>query len=170
MSQGLLDALPDEFVTSIEGLTLRLLEPGDADACWALVQANRGHLTRHGDFTEQVGASRDEVRAAFEGPPDPFERAYGIRLHGELVGQISLIAANPPHYGLGCWLAESATGKGYARAACEALFEQARTVLAATDIFAGVTHGNTSSVALVRRLGFTPVAAFDTYTRFQKSL
>lgn len=42
---------------------------------------------------------------------------------------------------------------------------QARVVLSATDVYAGVTHGNIASVNLLQRLGFTPVAQFDTHTR-----
>jgi RimJ/RimL family protein N-acetyltransferase len=38
--------------------------------------------------------------------------------------------------------------------------------LRATDIFAGVTHGNDKSVAVLRRLGFARVSSFQRYDRY----
>ncbi|WP_159392934.1 hypothetical protein [Streptomyces cyaneogriseus] len=47
------------------------------------------------------------------------------------------------------------------------MIDHAVRVLGATDIFAGVTHGNDKSAALLRRLGFEPVADFARCTRFR---
>ncbi|NKY99234.1 GNAT family N-acetyltransferase [Nocardiopsis alborubida] len=164
-----LSALPEELPTAIPEVRLRLLTPADTADHLALLRANRDHVTRHGDFTEQVRASAEDVRAALA-RTDGRERAYGIRLRGALVGQVSLIAVDPPRYGLGYWLDHGATGHGRAGAACAALVDRAHTVLGATDVFAGVTHGNTASAALLRRLGFAPVREFATYTRFRLAL
>ncbi|MFE1471731.1 GNAT family N-acetyltransferase [Nocardiopsis dassonvillei] len=164
-----LDALPKTLPTRIPGVSLRVLTPADSVDYQTLLRANHTHLTRHGDFTDQVRASAGEIEEALAHPSEK-ERAYGIRLHDTLVGQASIIAVAPPHYSLGYWLAQTATGQGRASAACAALIESSSTVLGATDMFAGVTHGNDSSVALLRRLGFTPVADFPTYTRFHLAL
>ncbi|MBB6119747.1 GNAT family N-acetyltransferase [Nocardiopsis algeriensis] len=164
-----LDALPPTLPTRIPGVSLRVLTSADSAEYRALLRANRAHLTRHGDFTDQVGASAEEIEEELAHPGEK-ERAYGIRLHGTLVGRVGIIAVAPPHYGLGYWLAQNATGHGRASAACAALVESASAVLGATDMFAGVTHGNDSSAALLRRLGFTPVAEFPTYTRFRLAL
>ena len=149
-------------------VSLRLLTPADSVEYRVLLHANRAHLTRHGDFTDQVEASAGELEEALAHPGK--ERAYGIRLHDTLVGQVSIIAVAPPRYSLGYWLARTATGQGRASAACAALIASSSTVLGATDMFAGVTHGNDPSVALLRRLGFTPVAELSTYTRFHLPL
>jgi len=79
------------------------------------------------------------------------------------------VPVDPPRYGLGYWLAEDATGHGYATAAVRALLDHART-LQATDVLAGVTHGNDRSVALLRRLGFARVAEFDSYDRYHRAV
>lgn len=42
--------------------------------------------------------------------------------------------------------------------------------LHATDLCAGVAHGNRTSVRVVLKNGFTEVARFDTYTRFHRPL
>lgn len=161
-------SLPDTVLTAETGLVLTRLLPDDAEAYLRLMRDNREHLTRHGDFEEQLEATVAATRAAFARHPEGGETAYGIRAQGRLVGGVSLVAVDPPRYGIGYWLDRSATGRGYMTAACEALLEQARRSLEATDFYAGVTHGNTESEAVLRRLGFTAVAGFDTYTRFHR--
>lgn len=169
MVRSYLDALPKTLPTPMPEVSLRLLTPADSADYRALLHANRAHLTRHGDFTDQVEASTAKIEKALA-HPEGRERAYGIRLHDTLVGQVSVIAVAPPRYSLGYWLARTATGQGRASAACAALIASSSTVLGATDMFAGVTHGNDPSVALLRRLGFVPVAEFATYTRFHLAL
>ena len=133
-----------------------------------LLQQNRGHLTAHGDYAEQVAMSRDQVEA--ELAADSANLRFGIVLSGTLIGRIDLIAADPPKYGLGYWLAKNATGQGYASAALRALIGHAGTELHATDIYAGVTRGNARSEALLERLGFLPVLDFDSHRRFHLGL
>ena len=67
---------------------------------------------------------------------------------------------------IGYWLDSEFTGKGYASACCQTVIDHARSSLGATDIFAGVTHGNAKSVAVLERLGFHRVEEFETYNRF----
>ncbi|WP_417309520.1 GNAT family N-acetyltransferase [Devosia sp.] len=67
-------------------------------------------------------------------------------------------------------MAQEATGQGHATAALEALLGFATTTLRATDIYAGVTHGNTRSAALLGRTGFTRTETFDTYSRYHRAL
>lgn len=133
-----------------------------------LIQKNRDHLTAHGDYAEQVAMSRDQVEA--ELASDSGNLRFGIVLGGTLIGRIDLVAADPPKYGLGYWLAKEATGQGYASAALRALIGHARIDLYATDIYAGVTRGNAKSEALLERLGFLPVLDFDSYRRFHLNL
>lgn len=157
---------PPDLPTRVPGLILRALTPEDADAYYALLDRNRRHLSRLGDYQEEGDATRAWVRNELDQDPGPHLR-YGIRLDGELIGRIDLIAVDPPRYGTGYWLGLDHTGAGRATAACEALFDYAVRALGATDIFAGVTHGNDRSTALLRRLGFEPVADFAHYTRFR---
>jgi RimJ/RimL family protein N-acetyltransferase len=150
----------------VPGLVLRALTPEDADAYYVLLDRNRRHLSRRGDYEEESDATRAWVGRHLDQDPGPGLR-YGIRLDGELIGRIDLIAVDPPRYGIGYWLGQDHTGAGRATAACVAVIDHAVRVLGATDIFAGVTHGNDKSAALLRRLGFEPVADFARYTRFR---
>lgn len=152
--------------TAVAGLVLRELGVADAGDYLAVLARNRAHLGRYGDYQDEVNATAAWVADHLRHPaPDRF----GIWLADRLIGRVDLVHAAPPQYGLGYWLSADATGHGYATAACAALIESARR-RGATDIFAGVTHGNDPSTALLRRLGFAPVADFESYTRFRLRL
>lgn len=158
---------PAELVTTRPGLTLRELTVPDAADYHQLVQRNRAHLTRLGDYRDEVAATPAEVAERF-GVLDPAAVRFGIRLHGVLIGRTDLVAVDPPRYGLGYWLDAGHTGRGLATLAVGALLRYAEERLDATEVFAGVTHGNSGSVALLHRLGFRRVEDFETYTRFRR--
>ncbi|WP_309141795.1 GNAT family N-acetyltransferase [Streptomyces griseicoloratus] len=158
-----------DIPTHVPGLVLRELTLQDADVYYALLDRNRKHLSRLGNYQAESEATPAWVREHLSEDPG-LSRRYGIRLNGELIGRVDLIAVDPPRYGTGYWLCESHVGAGHATAACAALYVYAARELGATDIFAGVTHGNDKSVALLRRLGFEPVADFEEYTRYRLSL
>jgi len=155
--------------TSIADVSLRELGSQDARQYYDLVNANREHLSRHGDYTAEQDATPEALVAYFSCPSDSNLR-LGIWHSTTLVGRVDLVPVNPPRYSIGYWLGSSYTGRGFATAACAAAIGYARDVLGATDIYAGITHGNERSMAIARRLGFTQVADFDTYTRFHLPL
>jgi ribosomal-protein-serine acetyltransferase len=43
-------------------------------------------------------------------------------------------------------------------------------MVGATDVYAGVTHGNGKSGAVLTRLGFKVAEVFETYTRYHRAL
>ena len=156
------------LVTQIPDLTLRRLGDADAGRLFELIQKNRHHLTAHGDHAEVVAASHETLVAELSGIDDQIR--LGIFLENRLVGRLDVIPVDPPRYGLGYWLCESEAGKGYGTAAVETATVFARDDLGATDIYAGVTHGNHRSMALLRRNGFVAVADFERYTRYHRAL
>jgi ribosomal-protein-serine acetyltransferase len=155
-----------ELPTARPGLMLRELTAADADDYYALIERNRRHLTRHGDYGELATTTLEQASESLTRAPDDNTR-FGIRLDGRLVGRVDLNPLNPPNYVLGVWLDEAATGKGHATEACRTALAFARSHLRATDVWAGVTHGNERSVALMGRLGFDGVAELDHHTRFR---
>ncbi|MDQ3095166.1 MAG: GNAT family N-acetyltransferase [Actinomycetota bacterium] len=158
-----------QIETLVPELRLRTLLASDAGAYHSLVQANAKHLTRFGDYQDEVAASEREIAAALADEQSPPLR-YGIVLASELIGRVDLVPVEPPKYGLGFWLSQPVTGRGYATAAVAALITHAARSLGATEVFAGVTHGNDKSVALLQRVGFEAVANFDDYRRYHLSL
>ncbi|MEU9581125.1 GNAT family N-acetyltransferase [Streptomyces chilikensis] len=158
-----------ELGTDIARLTLRALTAEQTDEYYALIDRNREHLTRYGDYRAPAASDHRAARAELLDDPYPSLRC-GVHLHGALIGRVDLVAVDPPKYGFGYWLDHAATGHGYATAACRALIEYGATVLGATDVFAGVTHGNDRSSAVLTRLGFRAAEIFDTYTRYHRAL
>lgn len=157
------------LATSISGLVLIPLTEDHSLALYTLIQHNRAHLTTHGDYEALVATPPDKLARELADPTNRDLR-FGIFLRQELVGRMDLIPVEPPRYGLGYWLAENATGKGYATVALNAVLEFASSALQASDIFAGVTHGNLASVAVLERNGFVPAETFESYTRFHRTL
>jgi RimJ/RimL family protein N-acetyltransferase len=155
--------------TSVSALALSPLSEVHARALYDLVQENRSHLTAYGDYVDLAALSLEALEAQLAGSAGD-NLQFGIFLHQELIGRVDLVPVAPPRYGLGYWLAQRWTGKGYATAALETLMEFAGTDLQATDIYAGVTNGNWRSAAVLERAGFQPVEVFETYTRFHRAL
>ncbi len=158
-----------EVATAVPELTLCALTAGRADEYHALIVRNREHLTQYGDYETLAASDYATAHAELLSDPGPSLRC-GILLHGTLIGRVDLVAVNPPKYGFGYWLDHEATGHGYATAACRALIEYGAAVLGATDVFAGVTHGNGKSSAVLTRLGFEVAEVFETYTRYHRVL
>ena len=150
----------------MQGLALRDLAPDDTGQLYALLQTNQSHLTAYDDYRDQVAASLEGLAAELAERASG-KRRFGIFLDGTLIGRADLTPVDQPRLGLGYWLAKNETGKGYARAALTTLLRFAASELGATEIYAGVTHGNERSAALLRRLDFVPITSFESYTRFR---
>lgn len=163
--------LPSNAVlrTAVQDLVLKELGPIDAETFHTLLQNNRAHLTAHGDFEQEVAAPLEKWIAEFASATRADFR-FGIFLAERLIGRLDIIPVDPPKYSIGYWLEEGATGRGYAGAAVARLVTLAREELNASDLYAGVTHGNVRSEALLGRLGFVPVASFERYKRFHLPL
>lgn len=155
---------PECVHTSVEGLTLRPLRPTDADAYHALLHQNQGHLGP--DYASELAQRVTDHAGRFEQNPTP-ALMFGIRLRGALVGRIDLVAVQPPKYGMGYWLTRDATGHGFATAAVNAITTYARDAAKATEVYAGVRHGNDKSVAVLERAGFVRSSRFEDYDRYR---
>jgi RimJ/RimL family protein N-acetyltransferase len=156
-----------ELRTSIPGLTVTSLTVADTDRYWMLVRDSVAHLTAHGDYGDEVRASRTDIAAELS--KSDGQLRYAIGHQDVLVGRVDLIPYRPGFYGVGYWLGRASTGRGFATAGVGALIDFAVARLGATDIYAGVTKGNTASEKVLEHLGFAPVADLETYTRFHLS-
>lgn len=153
------------LTTALPGLVLDALGPEEAGTFYDLLQRNRDHLTALGDFVDDVAAPPEKWVAEFA-LPDTEGGRFGLFLDRRLIGRLDLVAVDPPKYSIGYWLDAGHIGRGYAKAALTSLLAFAQDELGASDIYAGVTHGNVRSEALLARLGFVPVERFERYTRF----
>jgi RimJ/RimL family protein N-acetyltransferase len=156
-----------DVLTERPGVVLRSLAAQDAAAFHRLLHISAAHLSRFGDYTTSIDQSVTYWVEEFSASDPRLD--FGIYEDGILVGRAALNPVAPPRYGCGYLLAADACGRGLATLALSALVEHARALLDATDVFAGVTRGNSASVAVLRRVGFVHVASFPLYDRYQKS-
>jgi ribosomal-protein-serine acetyltransferase len=157
------------LATDIGQVELRELQETDADRYYEVVDRNRQHLSRYGDYLAERDATLASVIEYFAAPPDHNIR-LGVWHAGALIGRVDLNPVEPPRYAIGYWLDQAHCGRGFATSACAAAIGYAHRVLGATDIYAGVTHGDARSAALLHRLGFQRIADFDAYSRFHLAL
>jgi RimJ/RimL family protein N-acetyltransferase/broad-specificity NMP kinase len=155
--------------THVPGLDLRELTAQDASTYYRLVQDSAAHLTSHGDYGDEVAANLTDTIALLA-DQTALPVRFGVWHRGSLVGRVDLVPVDPPRFGLGYWLGDHAMHNGWCTASVARLLRHAADSLGATDIFAGVTHGNGRSVAVLMRLGFQQTERFDTYTRYHLPL
>jgi RimJ/RimL family protein N-acetyltransferase len=154
------DALPREDAA----VSLRPLTLDDVGRYYDLVDRNRQHLTRHGDYGFLCHATLDDLRAHLAEASQNVR--LGVWLQGELIGRIDLNPINPPRWVLGYWLDERLTGKGLMTMACRAAIGHA-SALGALELYAGVTDGNARSVRLLQRLEFEHIQDVDGRSRWR---
>jgi ribosomal-protein-serine acetyltransferase len=155
--------------TAMPDLRLIELQPEDADAYYALVDRNRGHLTQHGDYLDLGEATPASVTEDLMDPENRNAR-FGVWRGEQLIGRVDLNPRTTEDFVLGYWLGGEFTGQGYATTACAALIAYGHEALGARTIWAGVTKGNAKSEAVLHRLGFAEVSDQGTYTRFNRRL
>jgi RimJ/RimL family protein N-acetyltransferase len=156
-----------ELATDIEGLVLRSLGVADLDRYAALVSRNKVHLASHGDYEDLVRAPADQLEADLSG--DAVGR-FGVWLDEDLIGRVDLIPKDGSSAVLAYWLDRNRLHSGFATVSCQALLSYGEAQLGISDVWAGVTHGNDASVALLERLGFAEVEDMGTYSRFHLDL
>ncbi len=152
--------------TDLSGLNLIELTLDNAQDYYRLVDQNRDHLTQHGDYLDMKQATLESVINDLSDPADENAK-FGIWLNHTLIGRADLSPRAPGHFVIGYWLGSEYTGNGYATIACKALIQYGQDRFGATNVFAGVTKGNTASEALLGRLKFEQVEVRRTYTLFQ---
>ena len=146
-------------------ISLRRLGVDEGPLLHSMLQANAEHLTRLGDFADEVALTLDEVAARLA---DGIVR-FVIEDDGVPVGHLALVPVDPPRWTVGYWVAEEHIGRGVCTAAVRRALDEARA-LGATDLYAGVTHGNDASMAVLRKVGFGVETDLETYTRFRIGL
>lgn len=146
---------------------LRLIELSehDLDAYYALIDANREHLTRLGDYASMKTATRDSTRMALR-EHNGVDLRMGIWFNDQLTGRVDLLPKEPGKSGIGYWLGEAFIGRGFATLACRAIIEYGRNALGIEEVYAGVTKGNSASETVLHRAGFRLLADMGSYNRF----
>lgn len=152
--------------TACASTTIRPLRAVDIAPLVALMRRNRRHLNAHSSWDEVIDGAQADLQGRVEGDGPPL--AFAIWCGDHLAGGLTLLPVNPPRFGLSYWVDAGHTRRGAGTAAVAEAVEHARPM--ATDLYAGVTHGNTASVRVLRRAGFAAIEEFEEYTRYHLRL
>lgn len=145
-------------------LKLSELDESDAPILYKLVQKNRTHLARLGDYNDLVDLPETGIQDHLE--IDPNQIKFGIYLKRTLIGTVSLITYRPNIFGLGYWIDFDQATKGYTTEAVRAVVDFARQRQNAREIWAGVSPKNEASIRLVQRLGFKLARTQETHLSY----
>ncbi|WP_274562251.1 GNAT family N-acetyltransferase [Streptomyces spiramyceticus] len=139
---------------------LRPLEPWQAEEYLAHIDRGRAHI---GQYIGLASAATDlaSARAFLQSYADKQAadagRIYGIWLEGTLVGGVlfRVFDAAAGNCEAGCWLEESAVGRGLVTRATRVLIDWAVDVRGMHRVEWLVSSANTASVNVAKRLGMT---------------
>jgi ribosomal-protein-serine acetyltransferase len=144
-------------------LELRLLQPPDAPALFALIDADRSRLREWlpwVDDTTKLSHTAKFVKKALAEGAETRAFTSGIWSEGQLVG---VIRHNRIDWGNRIsfptyWLVSSAQGRGIMTQCCQAFYAHAFAQLGMTRIIVAVATENRRGQALALRLGFRQVS------------
>ena len=141
--------------------TTRLVRPRDAEQFTELVRANRDFLAPWDPIRPEeyftLAAQRDTIEHLLRAHADGAAVPLTILGDGRIVGRVTLsniVRGALQSCTVGYWLAEAATGHGYATAAVAQSCELAFAQLGLHRIEAGTLITNVRSQAVLARTGF----------------
>lgn len=141
-------------------LILRLLQPEDAAALFALTDQNREYLKQWLPWLNgirQKSDTRKFIETSLQKSTEKKEYHFGIWQGETLVGVIGThaISWGNRSTSLGYWLGAAYQGQGIMTRACHALINHIFTKMGLNRIEIACATGNRGSCAIPRRLGFT---------------
>ena len=142
-----------------EGAEVRLLEPGDAEKVFELVDAERERLREWMPWVDATLGPADTREFIEHDRAAEDLDALGIYLDGSYVGGIGLrVDAMHRDAEIGYWIASAHEGRGLVTRACDELIDYAFTELGLHRVTIRVAPSNARSRAIPERLGFTEEA------------
>ncbi|GAA0479405.1 GNAT family protein [Streptomyces stramineus] len=143
-----------------DGAELRPLEPWNAEEYLAHIDRSRAYIGRFialADVATDLPSARAFLQAYADKQAADSGRIYGIHLDGTLVGGVLFrtFDAAAGTCEVGCWLEESAVGRGLVFRAIRVLVDWAVDVRGIHRVEWRADTGNTASLKAAERLGMT---------------
>ena len=151
---------PAELLGVSDGVAVRVLSEADADALFGAIDRSREHLRPWFSFVDVV-VTRDDAlaftRRVQTNVRDSGRFWAGIWREGRLCGSLGLTRLDDEnrHAEFGIWLACDHTGRGTASRAAGVLLDFLFGQYRLHRVSAQCAVGNTRSIRLMERLGFT---------------
>ncbi len=139
--------------SSEDTIELKQLVHGDAVDYFALVDADRAHLSQYQDVTAQKYPTVESVEESIErGIPGNFR--FGIWEDEHMIGLIKLARGIDGSYETGSWISSYQAGNHYAHRAREIALNFAFGPLKAKKVTSKIVVGNEASRKSVERSGY----------------
>jgi ribosomal-protein-serine acetyltransferase len=152
------DSMPVLERRITDSASLRLLEERDAPELYALIDRNRGHLSRWMPWAaEQTpAATLDFIRLTRRQVADNDGLQTAIVIDGQIAGMVGLHGVDWTHAStsIGYWLAQEHQGRGIMTAAVRAYADAVFGEWGLNRIELMAAVGNARSRGLARRVGF----------------
>lgn len=142
-----------------EGVAIKQLVPDDAEAYFALIDADRSHFKYGEETTPKKYQTVEDVRQSIEDPVSNARLRFGIWDDQIMVGSINLTFKRPGVAEVGYWVGGEHKGHGYALSATKLLIEHAFGNLSLNSLTAWVAPENRASVKTLERAGLHPLTA-----------
>jgi ribosomal-protein-serine acetyltransferase len=143
------------------GIEIRLFEPADAEACFAVVDRNRAYLRAWLPWVD-ASHSPDDIRHFIETVAIPHYESdkgpnCGIWIDGEFAGSIGCHEINLGYRNcsMGYWVDAAHQGKGVVTKCCVSLLDYLFDELGLHRVVIECATGNQRSCAIAERLGFS---------------
>ncbi len=133
---------------------LKQLIAEDAPVYFGLIEADRDHLSQHGDTTAKKYQTVDNVALSITHPSNPAKYRFGIWDGDTMVGSDNLTPAGDGRAELGSWVSKPHTGHEYAGRGRNLLIRFAFEQLGLKSVFCKITIGNEASRRSVEKSGF----------------
>lgn len=158
MSEEVEVGLPYERIPINQEVSLRQLQPNEADDLFALVDSNRKYLAKWLPWVDQTKSARDSqhfiteiLRKRREGS----EFGYAIILNDKPAGHISLMhLSDGKDPEIGYWITAEASGRGITSQATEAITEFGFKTLGLPKIVIKAQPSNAASNKIAEKLGY----------------
>ena len=143
-----------------ENITLNSLTSNDAKDIFNTLNSQREYLGKWLPFvayTTSIEFTQTFVDSAINTPQESVEPTFTIRKSGEFIGLIGFKATDKGNRKteIGYWLSEQYQGQGVVTQAVKKLCEYAFKELNINRVQIKCAVGNTPSIAIPKRLGFT---------------
>lgn len=135
-------------------LMLRQLVSADAEHYFKLLDANRAHLSQHGDVTAQKYPDLESVRKSIDNPEDPKRLRFGIWESFVFVGTVRLTPLGKGVCETGGWTGAEFCRRGYGVLTRRALAEYALNKLKFRRVIARTHPENMASQGMLAKAGF----------------
>lgn len=148
-----------EILVINDRLTLRQLQPNNAQTLFNIVDTNREYLSQYLPWvasTKSANDSREFIEKTLSDRKDHSTYGYGIFIDGEFLGHISIMNLNNDQKKpeIGYWIAESASGKGITTNAVKTLTKFGLNTLNLKEIIICADPNNIASNKVAQKAGY----------------